>query len=78
MSVKSKGPFDAQVFLASAGVSRKIVEYPLGTNIFKQGDPCDHVLYIQIVNFGAKKNLGCSFRLSQRHVSVHCARYFSG
>ena len=47
MSVKSKGPFDAQVFLASAGVSRKIVEYPLGTNIFKQGDPCDHVLYIQ-------------------------------
>ena len=47
MSTKSKRPFDAQVFLASAGVSRKIIEYPRGTSIFTQGDPCDHVLYIQ-------------------------------
>jgi CRP/FNR family cyclic AMP-dependent transcriptional regulator len=47
MSVKSKRPFDAQVFLTSAGVSRKVVEYPRGTSIFSQGDPCDHVLYIQ-------------------------------
>ena len=47
MSVRSKRPFDAHVFLASAGLSRKIVEYPRGTIIFTQGDPCDHVLYIQ-------------------------------
>jgi CRP/FNR family transcriptional regulator, cyclic AMP receptor protein len=47
MALKSKRSFDAQVFLASAGVSRKIVEYPRGTSIFTQGDPCDHVLYIQ-------------------------------
>jgi CRP-like cAMP-binding protein len=47
MSVKSKRPFDAQVFLTSAGVSRKVVEYPRGASIFTQGDPCDHVLYIQ-------------------------------
>ena len=47
MSAKSKRPFDAQVFLASAGVSRKIVEYPRGTSIFLQGHPCGQVLYIQ-------------------------------
>src|SRR6478736_5353063 len=47
MPVKSKRPFDAQVFLTSAGVSRKVVEYPRGASIFTQGDPCDHVLYIQ-------------------------------
>jgi CRP-like cAMP-binding protein len=47
MSIESKRPFNAQVFLASAGVSRRIVEYPRGTSIFTQGDPCDHVLYIQ-------------------------------
>jgi len=47
MSIVSKRPFDAQVFLASAGGSRKIVKYPPGTIIFTQGDPCDHVLYIQ-------------------------------
>ena len=47
MAIKSKRSFNAQVFLASAGVSRKIVEYPRGASIFTQGDPCDHVLYIQ-------------------------------
>jgi CRP/FNR family transcriptional regulator, cyclic AMP receptor protein len=47
MSVVSKRPFDAHVFLASAGMSRKIIEYPRGAIIFTQGDPCDHVLYIQ-------------------------------
>jgi CRP/FNR family cyclic AMP-dependent transcriptional regulator len=41
------GPFDAQAFLDSAGVARKIVEYRRGEVIFTQGDPSDHVLYIQ-------------------------------
>jgi len=42
-----KRAFNAEGFLASAGLSRKIVEYARGTRIFTQGDPCEHVLYIQ-------------------------------
>jgi CRP/FNR family cyclic AMP-dependent transcriptional regulator len=44
---KSKAPFNAQAFLDSAGLSKRIVEYPRGATIFTQGDACDHVLYIQ-------------------------------
>ena len=44
---KRKRSFNAQAFLESAGVSRKIVEYRRGEVIFTQGNPCDHVLYIQ-------------------------------
>jgi CRP-like cAMP-binding protein len=47
MRAKSKRLFNAQAFLDSAGVARKIVKYPRGTVIFTQGDPCAHVLYIQ-------------------------------
>jgi CRP/FNR family transcriptional regulator, cyclic AMP receptor protein len=47
MPPKSKRVFDAQSFLDSAGLSRKIVEYRAGEDIFSQGDACDHVLYIQ-------------------------------
>ena len=39
--------FNAQAFLDSDGMSRQIVEYKRGEAIFTQGDPCDHVLYIQ-------------------------------
>jgi len=39
--------FDAQAFLDSAGVSRKIVEYPNKTTIFAQGDSAGAVMYIQ-------------------------------
>jgi CRP-like cAMP-binding protein len=39
--------FDAKTFLDSAGVARKIVTYRRNEVIFTQGDPCDHVLYIQ-------------------------------
>ncbi len=39
--------FDAQIFLDSAGVAKKIVEYRRGEVIFNQGDPGDHVLYVQ-------------------------------
>ena len=42
-----KRTFDAQRFLESAGASRKIVRYPRGSVIFRQGDPCDTVLYVQ-------------------------------
>ena len=47
MRLKSKDGFNAQAFLESAGLSRRIVEYPRGAAIFTQGDPCEHVLYIQ-------------------------------
>src|SRR5256714_11520135 len=50
MLPKSKRPFNAQAFLDSAGLARKIVDYPRGTVIFTQGDPCEHVLYIQTGN----------------------------
>src|SRR5579864_8364070 len=39
--------FDAQAFLDSAGVSRKIAEFRRRQSIFTQGDPADDVLYIQ-------------------------------
>src|SRR5713101_4559124 len=39
--------FNAQAFLDTEGLSRQIVEYGRGEAIFTQGDPCDHVLYIQ-------------------------------
>jgi CRP-like cAMP-binding protein len=47
MALKPKRLFDAQSFLDSEGLSRKIVEYRRGAVIFKQGDACEHVLYIQ-------------------------------
>ena len=39
--------FDVQVFLQSAGVAKTITHYRRGESIFMQGDPCDHVMYIQ-------------------------------
>jgi CRP/FNR family transcriptional regulator, cyclic AMP receptor protein len=42
-----QAPFDAQAFLDSAGVARKVVDFPKKTTIFAQGDAAKHVLYIQ-------------------------------
>jgi len=39
--------FDAQAFLRSTGIARKIVEYQRGEAVFSQGDTCEHVMYIQ-------------------------------
>jgi CRP-like cAMP-binding protein len=39
--------FNAQAFLDSAGLSKKIVQYGRAEAIFSQGDRCDTVLYIQ-------------------------------
>jgi CRP-like cAMP-binding protein len=47
MKLKSLRPFNVQGFLDSAGISKEIVQYPRGEVIFTQGDPCEHVLYIQ-------------------------------
>jgi CRP-like cAMP-binding protein len=39
--------FDAQAFLDSAGIARRVVGFRAHTVIFSQGDPCDTVMYIQ-------------------------------
>jgi CRP/FNR family cyclic AMP-dependent transcriptional regulator len=47
MASKQKRTFNAQAFLDSAGIAKKIVEYRRAEVIFTQGDPCESVLYIQ-------------------------------
>lgn len=49
---KSVQSFNAQAFLDSAGLSKKIVEYGRDESIFTQGDRCQSVMYIQ--NGGVK------------------------
>ena len=44
---KEKPAFDAQAFLDSAGVARKVTEFKKKTAIFSQGDLAKNVLYIQ-------------------------------
>jgi CRP/FNR family cyclic AMP-dependent transcriptional regulator len=44
---KKKRAFDAQAFLNSAGVTRKVVEYQKSQKIYSQGDPATSVMYIQ-------------------------------
>jgi CRP/FNR family cyclic AMP-dependent transcriptional regulator len=43
----SKALFNAQQFLDSAGVARKVAEFKKKETIFSQGDPCRSVFYIQ-------------------------------
>jgi len=45
--VKRTAGFNAQAFLDSAGLSKKIVEYGQAQTIFSQGDHCDSVMYIR-------------------------------
>jgi CRP/FNR family transcriptional regulator, cyclic AMP receptor protein len=47
MPSKPNGTFNAQAFLESAGIAKTIVEYGRADVIYTQGDPCEHVLYIQ-------------------------------
>ena len=47
MSPKTGAPFNAQAFLDSAGIARNVVEYRRGEVVFSQGDPGEHVLYLQ-------------------------------
>jgi CRP-like cAMP-binding protein len=44
---KKTSAFNAQAFLDSAGVARRIVEYRRSQKIYSQGDPANNVLYIQ-------------------------------
>jgi len=43
----SNGSFDPQVFLDTAGVARKVVEYHRNESIYAQGDAAETVMYIQ-------------------------------
>ncbi len=47
MKSKPKDTFNARAFLDSAGIAKRIVEYRRGEVIFSQGDPSEHVLYVQ-------------------------------
>ena len=38
--------FDAQRFLATPGMARRVVSYRRGQVVFSQGEPCDAVMYI--------------------------------
>ena len=42
-----KASFNAQAFLDSVGVARKIVEFPKKSTIYAQGDPAKTVMYIR-------------------------------
>jgi CRP-like cAMP-binding protein len=47
IKLKGKFVFDAQAFLDSAGVARKIVQFRRTQKIYAQGDPAASVMYIQ-------------------------------
>ena len=47
MKTIGQGTFDAQTFLDSAGLSRKVVEFGKRQTIYSQGDPSKNVLYIR-------------------------------
>ena len=61
-----KGNFDAQAFLDSASVSKKVADLRAREVIFRQGDPSNHIYYIQkggvklsvVNNFGKEAVVG--------------------
>jgi CRP/FNR family transcriptional regulator, cyclic AMP receptor protein len=46
-TTKKKHIFNAQAYLASCGVARKVVEYRRSQKAYSQGDPATNVMYIQ-------------------------------
>jgi len=47
MKSKKKPAFDAQAFLDSAGVAKRVAEFRRKETIFSQGDPSTNIMYIQ-------------------------------
>ena len=39
--------FNTEAFLRSTGVANSVAHYARGDTVFTQGDPCEHVMYIQ-------------------------------
>ena len=44
---KQPEAFDIQTFLGSTGLERKLVKFATSGVVYRQGDPCDSVMYIQ-------------------------------
>jgi CRP-like cAMP-binding protein len=47
MARKKQRPFDAQAFLESAGLGKRMATYARADVVFSQGDPCDTVMYVR-------------------------------
>jgi CRP/FNR family cyclic AMP-dependent transcriptional regulator len=47
MAPRQKRPFDAQAFLESAGLGKRVVTYQRKDVVFSQGEPCDSVMYVR-------------------------------
>src|SRR6202163_789888 len=47
MPTKRKRLLDARAFLDSAGLGKRVVTYRRKEVVFSQGDPCEHVMYVQ-------------------------------
>jgi CRP/FNR family cyclic AMP-dependent transcriptional regulator len=47
MLPKTRRGFDAEAFLNSPGIARKVGDYRPAAAIYAQGDPADTILYIQ-------------------------------
>ena len=47
MPTKTRRPLDARAFLESAGLVKRVVAYRRRQVVFSQGDPCEHVMYVQ-------------------------------
>ena len=47
MAPNKKPPFDAQVFLESIGLGKRVVNYARKEVVFSQGDPCGSVMYLR-------------------------------
>jgi CRP/FNR family transcriptional regulator, cyclic AMP receptor protein len=44
---RRRAKFDAQAFLDTSGVARRVVEFSAKAHIYRQGDPADTVIYLQ-------------------------------
>jgi CRP/FNR family cyclic AMP-dependent transcriptional regulator len=44
---RRRAKFDAQAFLDTSGVARRVVEFSAKAHIYQQGDPADTVIYLQ-------------------------------
>jgi CRP/FNR family cyclic AMP-dependent transcriptional regulator len=47
MAPRTKRPLDVKLFLESAGLGKRVVVYKRKQVVFSQGDPCEHVMYVQ-------------------------------
>ena len=47
MAPRKRRPFNAQAFLESAGLGKRVVAYARKEIVFSQGDPCESVMYLR-------------------------------